>query len=73
VPLHSHKFTATVQRAQRGSAPILTRIETQTGHGMGKPAAMVAAEYADMLAFAAHYTGLPVPPEGTREAKRSQS
>jgi glucosamine-6-phosphate deaminase len=64
VPLHSHKFTATLQRAQRGSAPILTRIETQTGHGMGKPAAMVAAELADMLAFAAHFTGLQVPPAG---------
>lgn len=63
VPLHSHKFTATLQRAQRGGAPIVTRIETQTGHGMGKPAAMVAAEYADMLAFAAHFTGLQVPSE----------
>ncbi|QDP95544.1 S9 family peptidase [Microlunatus elymi] len=63
VPLHSHKFTATLQRAQQGEAPVLTRIETQTGHGMGKPAAMVAAELADMLAFAAHYTGLRVPPQ----------
>jgi prolyl oligopeptidase len=65
VPLHSHKFTATLQRAQQGSAPILTRIETQTGHGMGKPAAMVAAELADLLAFAAHHTGLPIPPDHT--------
>ncbi|WP_231919916.1 prolyl oligopeptidase family serine peptidase [Microlunatus soli] len=62
VPLHSHKFAATVQAAQQGSAPILTRIETQTGHGMGKPLALVAAENADLLAFAAHYTGLQVPP-----------
>lgn len=61
VPLHSHKFTATVQQAQYGSAPILARIETQTGHGMGKPISMVAAEMADMLAFAAHFTGLSVP------------
>lgn len=61
VPLHSHKFTATLQAAQQGDAPILTRIETQTGHGMGKPAAMVAAEFADMLAFAAHHTGLELP------------
>ena len=37
VPLHSHKFTATLQHAQAGDAPILTRIETATGHGMGKP------------------------------------
>lgn len=58
VPLHSHKFAAALQAAQTGDAPILTRIETQTGHGMGKPLAMVAAENADMLAFAAHHTGL---------------
>lgn len=58
VPLHSHKFTATLQHAQSGEAPILTRIETATGHGMGKPSAMVAAEWADLLAFCADRTGL---------------
>jgi prolyl oligopeptidase len=61
VPLHSHKFTATLQRAQSGDAPILTRIEVSTGHGAGKPAQVQAAEWADLLAFAAHHTGL-VPP-----------
>jgi prolyl oligopeptidase len=61
VPLHSHKFTAALQAAQAADAPVLTRIETSTGHGMGKPTAMVAAEWADALAFAAHHTGL-VPP-----------
>jgi prolyl oligopeptidase len=61
--LHSYKFAAALQQAQTGGAPILARIETQTGHGMGKPAAMVAAELADMLAFAAHFTGLMVPEE----------
>lgn len=58
VPLHSYKFTATLQHAQAGELPILTRIETATGHGAGKPAAMLADEWADLLAFAAHYTGL---------------
>lgn len=61
VPLHSHKFAATLQRAQSGDAPILTRIEVSTGHGAGKPAQVQAAEWADLLAFAAHHTGL-VPP-----------
>ena len=61
VPLHSHKFTATLQHAQSGPAPVLTRIEVSTGHGAGKPAALQAAEWADLLAFAAHHTGLPVP------------
>ena len=59
VPLHSHKFTATLQHAQGGDAPVLARIETDTGHGMGKPISMVAAEWADWLAFAAFHTGLP--------------
>jgi len=58
VPLHSHKFTAALQHAQGADAPVLTRIEVATGHGMGKPAAMVADEWADLLAFAAHHTGL---------------
>lgn len=58
VPLHSHKFTATLQAAQAATAPILTRIETDAGHGMGKPRSKIVAESADMLAFAAHHTGL---------------
>jgi prolyl oligopeptidase len=58
VPLHSHKFTATLQHAQAGDQPILTRIEVSTGHGLGKPTALVAAEWADLLAFAAHHTRL---------------
>ena len=58
VPAHSFKFTAALQRAQGGAAPVLTRIETSAGHGMGKAAAVVAAEGADLLAFAAEHTGL---------------
>lgn len=62
VPLHSHKFIAALQHAQTGPQPVLTRVEVNTGHGFGKPAAMIAAEWADLLAFAAHHVGL-VPPE----------
>ncbi len=62
VPLHSHKFIAALQHAQSGPGPVLTRIEVNTGHGFGKPAAMVASEWADLLAFAAHHVGLR-PPE----------
>lgn len=58
VPLHSHKFTAALQHAQAGDQPILTRIEVSTGHGLGKPTTLIAAEWADLLAFAAHHTGL---------------
>jgi prolyl oligopeptidase len=61
VPLHSHKFTAALQHGQAGEQPILTRIEVSTGHGLGKPTALIAAEWADLLAFAAHQTGLGPP------------
>ncbi|TDW23204.1 prolyl oligopeptidase family serine peptidase [Kribbella kalugense] len=62
VPLHSHKFIAALQHAQSGPQPVLTRVEVNTGHGFGKPAAMIASEWADLLAFAAHHVGL-TPPE----------
>ena len=62
VPAHSFKFTAALQRAQGGDAPVLARIETSAGHGLGKAADVVAAETADLLAFAAEHTGL-VPSE----------
>ncbi len=58
VPLHSHKFIAALQHAQSAAEPVLTRVEVNTGHGFGKPAAMIAAEWADLLAFAAHHVGL---------------
>ena len=51
VPAHSHKYTATLQTAQSGPAPILTRIETDAGHGAGKPTSKVIEERADMWAF----------------------
>jgi prolyl oligopeptidase len=57
-PAHSYKFGAELQHDQAGDAPVLLRIETATGHGPGKPKRMLAAEFADMLAFAAEHTGL---------------
>ena len=47
-----------LQYCQRGAGPVLLRVDTRAGHGMGKPARALAAEYADQLAFAAHHTGL---------------
>lgn len=62
VPAHSYKFAAALQAAQGGDAPVVARIEPATGHGLAsKPPEVAAAEAADMLAFAAHFTGL-VPP-----------
>ncbi|WCC79506.1 prolyl oligopeptidase family serine peptidase [Cutibacterium equinum] len=58
VPAHSHKFTATLQRAQGGDAPILTRIDRSVGHGAGRPRASRVNAAADKLAFIAEFTGL---------------
>ncbi len=58
VPAHSHKFTATLQERHGGAAPVLTRIETDAGHGMGKPLSKVVAESADKLAFLADALGM---------------
>lgn len=60
VPAHSFKYAATLQAAGIGNRPHLLRVETRAGHGAGKPTAMVIDEFADMWAFAAHWTGLEV-------------
>lgn len=51
VPGHSFKFTAALQAAQEGRGPILIRIDTAAGHGLGKPMGKLIDERADVLAF----------------------
>jgi prolyl oligopeptidase len=60
VPGHSFKYVAALQHADIGDRPHLIRIETRAGHGAGKPIDKIIAETADMYAFAAHWTGLPI-------------
>jgi prolyl oligopeptidase len=50
-PAHSYKFAAALQAAQAGDAPILIRIDTRAGHGVGKPTAKLIEESADLWAF----------------------
>jgi prolyl oligopeptidase len=57
-PGHSFKFAAAMQEAQKGDAPVVIRVETRGGHGMGKPTWMLIEEVSDVLAFLAHHTGL---------------
>jgi len=58
VPAHSLKFGAQLQHVHQGDRPMLLRIDTRAGHGAGKPARALAAEYTDVLAFVAAHTGL---------------
>ena len=58
VPGHSFKYTAMLQASEIGGRPHLIRIETRAGHGTGKPVDKIVAEFADMYAFVAYWTGL---------------
>jgi prolyl oligopeptidase len=60
VPAHSFKYTATLQAAETGAAPKLIRIETQAGHGAGKPTSKIIEERSDILAFIAQAMKLQV-------------
>ena len=51
VPGHSFKFAAALQAAQAGDGPVLIRIDTDAGHGLGKPVSKLIDERADVLAF----------------------
>lgn len=51
VPAHSFKFAARLQECQAGKSPVLIRIDTNAGHGGGKPLAKHLEEQADVLSF----------------------
>ncbi len=60
VPAHSFKFAAQLQQAHQGDNPVLIRIETQAGHGAGKPTSKVIEEQADIWSFFFYNTNSPV-------------
>lgn len=51
VPAHSFKFAAALQAAHEGDNPVLIRIETQAGHGAGKPTSKIIEAISDRWAF----------------------
>jgi prolyl oligopeptidase len=57
-PAHSFKFAPAPPAAQGGETPVLIRIETRAGHGMGKPTAKLIAEETDRLAFLVEALGI---------------
>lgn len=58
VPAHSFKFAARLQESQQGASPTLIRIETNAGHGAGKPTAKIIEDQADKWAFMLYNMGL---------------
>lgn len=58
VPAHSFKFIATLQAKQQGSNPVLVRIDTNAGHGSGKPTSKQIDEFADIWSFVFYNLGM---------------
>jgi prolyl oligopeptidase len=58
-PLHAYKMCAALQAATVSDRPVLLRAEAQVGHG-ARSVSRTAELAADVLAFAAHHTGLAV-------------
>ena len=61
VPAHSFKFAARLQACQAGSAPVLIRIETSSGHGAGTPTSKRIDAVADRYAFLAKNLRMKLP------------
>jgi prolyl oligopeptidase len=58
VPAHSFKYAATLQEKYTGNNPVLIRIETQAGHGAGKPTDKIIEEITDRWAFMFYNMGI---------------
>ena len=64
VPAHSFKFAAMLQAHHAGADPVMIRIETDAGHGSGKPTSKRIEEMADQYAFTFFNMGItPTPAE----------
>ncbi|MGF7212513.1 prolyl oligopeptidase [Skermanella aerolata] len=60
VPGHTFKYVAALQAEDLGPKPRLVRVETRAGHGAGMSRDKLVSLYADLWAFAAHWTGLKI-------------
>jgi prolyl oligopeptidase len=58
VPAHSFKYTAKLQETYQGDNPIIIRIETNAGHGFGRPVKKVIDEETDKWAFTFYNLGV---------------
>lgn len=59
VPAHSFKFASRLQEYNAGNNPVLIRIETNAGHGAGKPTSKQIDETADIWSFVMYNLGMP--------------
>jgi len=59
-PLHARKMAARLQEATSSGLPVLLRIETNVGHGAGRPLAKTLAEQTDIWTFLCWQLGVPL-------------
>jgi prolyl oligopeptidase len=66
--MHARKFAARLQAATASGddRPVLLRVETRAGHGVGKPRWKQAEELADMWAFLVWQLGVTAAGRGER-------
>lgn len=57
-PLHAMKMAAAVQKANGSDHPVLLKVESESGHGVGKPIRKMVEEQADIWSFMAWQLGL---------------
>lgn len=58
VPMHAKKLAAALQAADTGENPLLLRLDTRSGHGLGKPTSKWIDEWTDIHAFLFHVFGM---------------
>jgi prolyl oligopeptidase len=57
-PLHSYKFAAALQAAQAGPAPIVMRVQTESGHGGSNMRSQEIEQSGEIYAFLAAHLGM---------------
>lgn len=57
-PLHARKMAARLQAATGSAAPILLRVDTKAGHGVGKPRSKQVEELVDTWSFVFEQLGM---------------
>jgi prolyl oligopeptidase len=60
-PMHARKMTARLQAATTSPRPILLRLESRAGHGVGKPLSKVLEEFTDTWTFVFSELGVEFP------------
>ena len=71
VPAHSFKFASRLQEYNAGNNPVLIRIETNAGHGAGKPTSKQLDETADIWSFVMYNLGMPFKEPGITSPKKA--